>query len=154
MTQLENSWWIQSAVKMFPSCVHRSSCIILMVTAVCFQEWQSSLWGLGGGGGGSAQLQHSDLHRAVRDHWHNVCARWRGPTARPVKGDYNHDFRVISVPSPWQFDRYSWALHPGVTGEVAWSAFKGIWVTFFWLCCRTLLLWIRKKGKCEFTAPF
>ena len=28
-----------------------------MVTAVCFQEWQSSLWGLGGGG--EAALNYS-----------------------------------------------------------------------------------------------
>lgn len=55
--RLKNSWWIQSAVELFPSCVHRSSCIILMVTAVCFQEWQSSLWGFGGGG--EAALNYS-----------------------------------------------------------------------------------------------
>lgn len=62
------------------------------------------------------------------------------------KGDYNHDFWVISVPSSWQLDRYSWALHPGVTGEGAWSAFQRDLGYILWLCCRTPLLWIRKRG--------
>lgn len=128
--RLKNSWWIQSAVKLFPSCVHRSSCIILMVTAVCFQEWQSSLWGFGGGEG-SAQLQHSNLHRAVRDHWHNVCAaQWRWSTACPVKGIITMISELFQCRLRDSLTGIHERFTPEWLGKEPGALFKGIWVTF------------------------
>lgn len=69
--------------------VHRSSCIILMGTAVCLQEWQPSLWDKSGGGQHSITAFKSTpscLRSSVQHMWTT--------TACPLKG-HNHHFKLF-----------------------------------------------------------
>lgn len=72
-----------------------------------------------------AQLQHSNLHWAVWDHWHNICEQWQLALKVVITiissylCNYFKTFWLVFISnSPWS----DW--------ERSLERFQGIWVTF------------------------
>lgn len=61
-----------------------------------------------------AQLQHSNLHQETRDH---VREPSRRSTCQPLKGVYNHHFKLFWLPRCRQLDCERLAEQPGACSE-------------------------------------